>query len=125
MTLYHSLDESAGKLEVALCNCVAQENNQNFSPMQKEMLCWHWRLGHANMATVRWLATQGLLGKLSKKLSRVVDTPMCATCQCGKQVQWSTATHKEAEHPKKVGGVTKDKLEPGQEVTCDQFEVKK
>jgi hypothetical protein len=27
---------------------VADETNQNLSPPQKELLLWHWKLGHAN-----------------------------------------------------------------------------
>ncbi len=30
----------------ALHSCVIQEKNQNLTPAQKELLKWHWRLGH-------------------------------------------------------------------------------
>ncbi len=125
MTMFRSVDQSASKLEYALYNCVVQENNQNLSPTQRETLRWHWRLGHANMATIRWLGTSGMLGRLSKRLAKAQETPMCATCQYGKQVRRSIGTFRSVTDANKIGGITKNKLEPGQEIAVDQFEVEK
>ena len=33
---------------------VADESNQNLTSMQKELLLWHWKLGHANL---QWIQT--------------------------------------------------------------------
>ena len=92
LTMFHNIDDAAEKLEIAMYSCVAAENNQNLSPSQKEMLRWHFRLGHASMSAMHWLARRGLLGKLSERLLRVNETPLCATCQYGKQVRRPTGT---------------------------------
>jgi hypothetical protein len=36
---------------------VADETNQNLSPPQKELLLWHWELGHANFNWIQPLAS--------------------------------------------------------------------
>ena len=57
------------------------------------------------------------------KLVRVTETPMCATCQHGKQVRRTPGVKRVPTD--KAGGIQQDKLEPGDEVAVDQFEVKK
>ena len=52
LTMFHNIDDAAEKLEIAMHSCVAAENNQNLSPSQKEMLRWHFRLGHASMSAM-------------------------------------------------------------------------
>ena len=44
------------------CSCatapifgVPTESNQNLTSVQKELLLWHWKLGHANL---QWIQTQ-------------------------------------------------------------------
>ena len=34
---------------------VADETNQNITGLQKELLGWHWKLGHANMPWIQKL----------------------------------------------------------------------
>ena len=123
LTMFHNIDDAAEKLEVAMHSCVAAENNQNLSPSQKEMLRWHFRLGHASMSAMHWLARRGLLGKLSERLLRVNETPLCAACQHGKQVRRPTGATLTTERSDKIGGIRDGKLEPGDEVAVDQCEV--
>jgi hypothetical protein len=35
--------------------CVTDEKNQNLSHAQKELLCWHFRLGHLNFKSIQLL----------------------------------------------------------------------
>jgi hypothetical protein len=74
---------------------VADESNQNIIASQKELLQWHWRLGHANFIWIHWLASmprkspEGLEGKpiLRTKVKSVSScpAPLCAACQMSKQ----------------------------------------
>ena len=125
ITLFKDADKAAEQLETAMYSCVVNERNQNLTPSQKESLRWHWRLGHPGMNVIRWLAGQGLLGKFSSRIANVTDTPLCGTCQYGKQTRKPTGTTRTETRLDKAGGITKDKLSPGDEVACDQFEVKK
>ena len=106
-------------------SCVTEENNQNLAPTAKETLRWHFRLGHPGMAVARWLANRKLLGRFSDKIAKIQDTPKCGTCHYGKQTRRPTGTTRAENRPDKIGGITAEKLEPGQEVAVDQFEVKK
>jgi len=59
LTMFRNIKEAAKQLEVMSYTCAMDENNQNLSPTQCETLRWHWRLGHASMASIHWLAKQG------------------------------------------------------------------
>ena len=125
VTLFRDVEESHKKLATSLYSCVADETNQNLSPTSKESLRWHFRLGHPGMGIIRWLAKQNMLGKFSDRLTKAQDCPKCGTCQCGKQTRRPTGATRTENRDDKIGGIAAEKLEPGQEVACDQFEVKK
>lgn len=36
---------------------VADKTNQNLTPGQKELLKWHWKLGHANFKWIQQLSS--------------------------------------------------------------------
>ena len=125
VTLFRDVNESQKQLATSLYACVADENNQNLSPTAKESLRWHFRLGHPGMGIIRWLAGRKMLGKFSDRLTKVQDCPKCGTCQYGKQTRKPIGTTRTENCEEKIGGVIANKLEPGQEVAVDQFEVKK
>jgi hypothetical protein len=125
ITLFEDIRRTSELLETSLHSCITKENNQNLSPSAKETLRWHFRLGHASVTVIQWLARQGLLGRLSTKMAKQNESPKCGTCQYGKQTRKPVGTMRGEPRPEKIGGVIKDKLIPGQEVACDQFEVRK
>ena len=83
------VDEAVMQLETYLYFCVTEESNQNLNRAKKEMLRWHWYIGHPKMGYVKWLARRGLLGQFRKYVLQVKDEdhPKCASCQYGKQVR--------------------------------------
>lgn len=112
---------------------VSDQENQNLTSAQRELLLWHQKLGHANMTWIQELC--------SKKISRperpdlpVIDTkaatvptcvaPLCVACQMAKQTRrgpHSVAT----KHPGNDGFdmvLKKDNLRPGSMVSIDQYE---
>ena len=123
---FHDVDAAAENLEVALYSCVTEEANQNLSRAKKEMLRWHWRLGHPNMAFVKWLARRGLLGRHSDKVKAVPDDdhPMCASCNYGKQVRTPSRATVKRQRPDRTGVLKQERLEPGDCVAVDQFVVR-
>ena len=85
LPMFHFFDDAeaaAVSQETALHACVSEKSNQNLMHAKKEMLRWHWRLGHPNMALVKWLASRGLLGCFQRK-SRMLKTMII---QCVKVV---------------------------------------
>jgi GAG-pre-integrase domain len=70
--------------------CVTDESNQNLSEPQKELLRWHFRLGHINFDSIQLLLWSGALAtsigtKLKHKAAGSCPHPKCASCMYGKQ----------------------------------------
>ena len=59
--------------------CVTDEANQNMSGTQKELLKWHFKLGHMGFA---WVQSITCMGILPKHIANV-DPPLCASCHLG------------------------------------------
>jgi hypothetical protein len=73
---------------------VADETNQNLTASQKELLLWHWKLGHAGFQWIQHLAStphepiDGIEYPILKcKQPRVSScpAPLCTACQLSKQ----------------------------------------
>ena len=102
------------------------EANGNLSEAQKELLRWHYRLGHLSMKRVQHLLRTGALAhtegarRRQAAACKVTDIPMCSACQYGKQRRRTTPghTHKPTD---KVGNLKKDQLFAGQKVSVDHF----
>lgn len=72
---------------------VADEVNQNITASQKELLKWHWRLGHANFSWIQRLvltpctAPEGMKQPILRMKTPHVAScpaPLCAACQMAK-----------------------------------------
>jgi GAG-pre-integrase domain len=65
--------------------CITEEANQNLTEAQKELIRWHFRLGHLNFRSVKLLLQSGALGRtrLQRAASNCPD-PKCSSCQFGK-----------------------------------------
>ena len=117
---------------------VAEETNQNLTRPMKELLLWHWRLGHRSMSLV-----QSLFRRPSKLPSEespssipepspmqcidvrhsgalTCDPPKCAACCLAKQRRRSADTQTTADTRTHV--TTTDHLAPGQCISVDQYE---
>ena len=108
------------------------KENLHLSRPQKELLLWHWKLGHANMRWIQslfkprnYIDTDG--NKLVKDpivmtshdSTSTVQIPVCEACQLGKQKSrggGTTKTRKLVNMKLKI-----NILEPGQMVSTDQF----
>lgn len=102
--------------------------NHNLSEAEKELLRWHYKLGHIGFKKVQFLLRTGVLSQTeaSRRLHlaacKVTNHPKCAACQYGKQ------------HRRPIPGTTPssvirdrahilkaDNLHPGQRVSVDHF----
>ena len=102
-------------------------NNINMSPPQKEFAKWHNRLGHPGFKRVQFLMHTGVLAtsesqrKLHVAACKLVNPPMCAACQFGKQRQRSAPGRTTKVQSARDGVLKKDVLHPGQSVAVDHF----
>ena len=121
---FHDAADAALPLHPLLYGCVTAKGNQNLSPVQKEMLRWHFCLGHASMASLHWLGLHGLLGPLSSRIAKSTEVPMCGTCQYGKQTSTPTGVTTQSIHPSKSGGLLDGHPVPGAQIAVDQYETR-
>lgn len=109
---------------------VADVENQNLTASQKELLTWHWKLGHANFRWIQKLATKskdtpdGIVTPILKtkepRVSSCVN-PLCTACQMAKQNRRSPGVVVGSPVSEKEMSLRQDKLEPGQMVSIDQY----
>ena len=113
---------------------VAEESNQNLTRAQKELLLWHWRLGHCNFQWVQALAAKPRTCEqdpTGEKCSPILLTkqpgvstaakPLCAACQLAKQSRRGAGTEIEMKVDDRDMILKVDKLEPGDQVSIDQY----
>ena len=102
--------------------CITEEANQNLTEAQKELLRWHFRLGHLNFKAVQHLFRSGALGRTRLQTSASnCPHPKCSSCQYGKAKRRSTETDVSQPIPVKQGVLKKEDLFPGQRVSIDHF----
>ena len=105
--------------------------NWNSTPAQKELLLWHYCLGHIAIPHVQLLLQKqhepqmGLKSKeriiipVNNKCSHI-DTPLCAACQFFKQKRQISSSHTTGKLIK-AGGSSDNILKPGQRVSTDLY----
>jgi len=60
MRAYHNALTTTRAL--ALNACLTDKRNQNLTAAQKLLLHWHFKIGHAGFALIKWLGTKGYFG---------------------------------------------------------------
>jgi hypothetical protein len=110
---------------------VADESNQNIMASQKELLQWHWRLGHANFKWIQRLAStprkspEGLEGKaILRTRNKTVSScpaPLCAACQMSKQTRQNPKVKIGSPIPEKEMSLKHGDIMPGDMVSIDQY----
>jgi Reverse transcriptase (RNA-dependent DNA polymerase) len=106
--------------------CVTDSTNQNITESQKELLRWHFRLGHIGFASVQILLRTGVLAisdgmKALHRAAAKCELPRCASCQFGKAKVRTSPGKPRPTDPDNTGALRKDQLLPGQKVSVDHF----
>ena len=104
------------KEDKALTNaiCVTSEANQNLTPSQKELLRWHFRMGHTGFQHVQWLIrTLRLKVQINPKSEANCERPTCALCEFGKGHHRPNKVDTIKKNPMKEQDLKKDHLLPG------------
>jgi hypothetical protein len=105
---------------------VGLENN-NLSEAHKELLRWHFRLGHLGFAKIQFLMRSGVLAttqtmrRLHTSASRITPPPKCAACQYGKQTCRPTPGKRASVVRDRDGVLKAGDLFPGQTISVDHF----
>ena len=122
---YNDVPIGIAALEATISN--VENSNFNLSKAQKELLRWHYRLGHLSFRKIQFLMRTGVLSRseASKRLHtaacKLTSPPKCAACLYGKQHR-RHAPGQQTTAVKDRAGVLKDgHLQPGQEVSVDHF----
>jgi hypothetical protein len=103
---------------------VTDQTNQNLRPAQKELLLWHFKLGHAGFQWCQKLCRvpkdpfreQVIIPKHSNV--SYCDAPLCTACQLSKQTR-RTPEVKTQVNP--VPTIRKPNLQPGDCISVDQY----
>ena len=101
--------------------------NSNLSETEKELLRWHYRLGHLSFRRIQFLMQTGVLARsegtrrVHTAASKLTHPPMCAACQYGKQTRNPTPGTKQSQVKDQANSLTRNKLMPGEEVSVDHF----
>lgn len=117
----HNLD--LPHLDATAQVCVSDDDNQNLSAAQKELLRWHFRLGHLNFNSVQLVLKSGNVGDSSIiKSASKCEHPKCASCRFGKAKR-RPSQYQATKIPLNPHSIRANDLRAGQQVSIDHFSV--
>lgn len=102
-------------------------DNRNLSEAEKELLRWHYRLGHLSFKKIQTLMRTGVLAhsektrRLHRAACRLTTPPKCAACQFGKQRCRPAPGRVTRAVRDREGALRNNNLLPGQEVSVDHY----
>ena len=103
------------------------EANFNISEPEKELLRWHYRLGHMSFQKIQFLMRSGVLTKSNNKRKlhqaacSLTQLPKCAACQYGKQHRRPAPGRVSTAVRDREGALKDGHLVPGQTVSIAHF----
>ncbi len=100
---------------------VLDNSNLNLTSSQKELLKWHFCLGHLNMRWIQKLFVRKILTSLDKDVTSANAICNCMGCNLAKQTRRPEGTTQTKLRPEKDGGLKKNILRPGAMISTDQF----
>ena len=98
---------------------VVAAENLNLDDSQKQLLEWHYKLGHYNMNWIRSLIRSQVLPIRGQNVS--ISKCICQACQLSKQTRRSEGAVKKEIRKSKDGALKKNMTAVGGRVSTDQF----
>jgi hypothetical protein len=126
-TFAHPYPAAARDFSALAALSVVDVDNTNLSEPAKELLRWHFRLGHLAFRKIQFLLRTGVLAhsqatrRLHTAASKITTPPRCAACQFGKQTSRATPGKTATVVRDRQGILKKDHLLPGQQISVDHF----
>ncbi|KAI2510176.1 hypothetical protein MHU86_4208 [Fragilaria crotonensis] len=117
---------------------VLDETNQNITAAQKDLLLWHFRLGHLGFSHLQHLMRPRTIEDLRSKIksekpividpcivpknpsTRTCKPPLCASCQIARAKRRPTDVSTTVVHQESI--LKEENLAPGSRVSIDQYE---
>ena len=106
---------------------IIDDANRNLTQNEKELLRWHYKIGHFNMPTIQNLMRSGrnneapiLQAKFSGASS--IHPPLCSSCQLGKQRKRPHKAKYNKDSKEAKGALSKENLRPGDVVSVDHYQ---
>ena len=108
---------------------VVEGSNRNLTMAQKELLKWHFKIGHFNLQWIQKLMRRGPNGEepiIPTKISQSAscERPLCSACQFGKMTRRGAGSMDFKVKKGKEMSLKRDQLVPGQVISVDQYESK-
>ena len=100
---------------------VLDNSNVNLTASQKELLKWHFCLGHFNLSWIQSLIAKKIITVTEKHATSKNAICKCMACQLAKQTRRPEGTVVHKLRKDKDGNLKKDNLRPGSMVSSDQF----
>ena len=123
----HKRDLKAPMKKLRPIRSLTESSNYNLTQPEKELLRWHYRLGHIGMQRVQWLFRRGSVcsSQLAKQQQRAAAQlragPLCTACQCAKQRRKTEPGVKLTPVEDEKHALKREQLYPGQRVSVDHF----
>ena len=111
---------------INIVSTVSSENH-NLVESEKELLRWHYRLGHLSFKKIQHLMRTGVLSNTEKgrslhtAASKIVHPPKCAACLFGKQTVRPSKAKTTTVVKDREGILKEGNILPGAEVSVDHF----
>ena len=100
---------------------VLEDSNVNLTSEQKELLKWHFCLGHFNMGWIQNLFSKKILTSFNSNITSKSAVCKCMACQLAKQTRKPEGTSTNKIKVDKDGALKKNILRPGAMISSDQF----
>jgi hypothetical protein len=128
-TIFH-LQHAGAMAAVINDDAVLKQANSNLSPEQKELLLWHYRLGHIGISWVQSLLQKPRTTSFNDRQTRLISSsnnksshchpPLCSSCQYAKQKQ-KNPPKSSVSKPLTTTGLSDDALNAGDRVSVDLY----
>ena len=119
-----SLPENEKRQVLALSGIlqVTDDANRNLTGAQKELLKWHYRLGHVGFQWLQWLISSGRITVSNKNSLSKCSPPKCAACEYGKAMHRATESTTTIPKSEKEMELKQGDLIPGQRISVDHYQ---
>ena len=125
--IYTNMDTEKAIEALSATLSVVSNDNLNLTDPEKELLHWHYRLGHLSFRKIQFLMRTGVLASskasrhLHKAACQLSTPPKCAACMYGKQTRRPAPGKVTAVVKDREGALKQDDLFPGQKIAVDHF----
>jgi len=107
-----------------VADSLVEKHNQNLIQAQKELLQWHWKLGHCGFQQVQSLFRSSnqnspiIVAKLTAASS--CSVPICASCRIAHLTRRTSTSSSVSNNPAQLMALRRNDLTVGQTVSMDQ-----